>query len=112
MTEGDAAAEAALRHRLHDHRRENLVRLKVLVDVEVDWQDRLLGEIEQRGGGAFGVGAGIDAQSEEIGLERDGGPEPRDRLRFGEIVTRGRERDHIDIDLSGHRTLRRQHALH
>ena len=80
--------------------------------MEVDWQDRLLGEIEQRGGGAFGVGAGIDAQSEKIGLERDGGPEPRDRLRFGEIVTRGRERDHIDIDLSGHRTLRRQHALH
>src|SRR5262245_62971278 len=101
MTEGDASAEAALLHRLHDHRRENLVRLKVLVDVEVDWQDRLLGEIEQRGSGAFGGGAGIDAQSEKIGLERDGGPEPGARLRFGEIVTLGPGRAPMDIVLSG-----------
>ena len=80
--------------------------------MDVNPQPGLLRQIEQRRQRARRVGAGIEAGTEQVGAHPDRVLQSVDRRGLAKIVSRGRERDDVDVEPVGHLPLCRQDALH
>ncbi len=97
MAEGDATLQPARNHRLGDHGSKRAAWLHMLIEMQIHRQIAALGQGEQSIERSRCIAAGVEACSDKIGPELDGALETLHRMRLGEIVARGGERDDIYI---------------
>ena len=88
VAQRDTALQAARDHCVGHEPCEHLARLEMLVEMNIHGEVGALGKIEQRRERARRIGAGVQSRADQIGAGVDGALEPRQRGRFGKIISR------------------------